>query len=78
MTPFDYRFLRQQVGSQAAAARVLGVSRSTVVRREDGSMPITTEAALALIALSDHWPSVPAMARPPAKTRAIRRMTNDE
>lgn len=70
MTPINYRDLRQQVGTQAAAARVLGVSRSTVVRREDGSIPITTEAALALIALSEHWPSVPMMARPPAKSRA--------
>ena len=63
MTPTEYRTHREQIGTQAAAARVLGVARSTVIRREDGSMPITTEAALAITALAQQWPSVPRMAK---------------
>lgn len=63
MTPTEYRTHRETIGTQAAAARNLGVARSTVIRREDGSMPITTEAALAIVALAQHWPSVPQIAK---------------
>ena len=72
MTPTEYRTHRETIGTQAAAARNLGVARSTVIRREDGSMPITTEAALAVMALALHWPSVPQIAKgkAPAKARA--------
>lgn len=70
MTPTEYRTARQGIGTQAAAARVLGVARSTVIRREDGSMPITTEASLAIIALAQHWPTVPLTARAKPKGRS--------
>lgn len=47
----EYRALRQSVGSQAAVARMLNVTISTISRRERGLQAVTREAWLALEAL---------------------------
>jgi DNA-binding XRE family transcriptional regulator len=47
----DYKANRKRLGTQAKVAAQLGVARSTVARREVGKMPITTEAALAILML---------------------------
>lgn len=53
MTGEEYRdFRRRELGlTQAEAARLLGVDRLTVLRREGGKTPVTREAELALRAL---------------------------
>jgi DNA-binding XRE family transcriptional regulator len=51
-TPHQYRKLRIRFGSQVAAAKVLGLDRGTLIRREQGRLPITPEAALAIAALA--------------------------
>lgn len=51
MSPNEYKSIRQRLGTQAEVAARLGVARSTVAHREGGGMPITTEAALAIVAL---------------------------
>jgi len=52
MDPAEYKTIRQHFGTQAEVARRLGVARSTVAHRESGRMAITTEAALAISALT--------------------------
>ncbi len=62
MSPADYRATRERLGlTQAELADRLGVSRGTVNRREAGDpkTPITSEAALALDALSSAPPKKP-------------------
>ncbi len=52
MSPYDYRHRRVLLGySQSSLAGTLGLSRETVSRRESGSLPITQEAALAILAI---------------------------
>lgn len=51
MSPNEYKSIRQRLGTQAEVAARLGVARATVAHREGGGMPITTEAALAIVAL---------------------------
>lgn len=52
MTPEEYRYHRDRLGlSQEALARRLGISTSTVQKREAGSSPIDYEAAVAISSL---------------------------
>lgn len=51
MTGTEYKRRREKLGTQQDVSDRLGVSRVTVARRETGKMPITTEAALALVSL---------------------------
>jgi len=44
----SYKAARQAIGTQTAVAKLLGVARSTVARREAGTMPVTREAMLAM------------------------------
>lgn len=52
MTKEQYRRTRQLVGTQKEVADLLGVSRTTVVKRESGAWGISVEAGLALLAVS--------------------------
>ena len=47
----DYRTERERRGTQAGVAALLGVDPQTISRRERGEIPITHEAALALLSL---------------------------
>jgi DNA-binding XRE family transcriptional regulator len=51
MTATEYRAAREIRGSQVAVAAKLGVDRNTITRREMGSVPVTQEAALALLSI---------------------------
>lgn len=51
MTPAEYKSARQLRGTQQGVADALGVSISTVQRREAGDWQITKEAALAILSL---------------------------
>jgi transcriptional regulator with XRE-family HTH domain len=51
MNAADYKAARELRGSQVAVAAKLGVAQNTVSRREIGEIPITQEAAIALLAL---------------------------
>ncbi len=48
MTAAEYKRLRVSIGSQPAVAARLGVSETTISRRERGKLPITKEAADAM------------------------------
>lgn len=51
MTPARYKKLRREfLGNQAEASEILGASRETIGRRENGKQEITREAALAILA----------------------------
>lgn len=52
MSPEAYKEIRESLGTQAGVARMLGVARETIARRETGKDRITREAALALEALA--------------------------
>lgn len=52
MKPAAYASARKALGlSQEKLAALLGVHRITIVRRESGALPITTEAKLAIQSL---------------------------
>lgn len=52
MTGSEYKALREKLGlTQVELARVLGVSRMTIYKRENGKV-ITKEAALAIASLA--------------------------
>lgn len=51
MTPTEYKTERQKRGSQKSVAAQLGVSRSSIARRESGQQPINQETALAMLAI---------------------------
>jgi hypothetical protein len=53
MTPAEYAAERRKRGTQAEVAGMLGIHRVSLARREIGApdCPITTEAALAILAL---------------------------
>jgi DNA-binding XRE family transcriptional regulator len=51
MTAAEYKAIREAIGTPTEVARLLGVSRMTIHNRENGK-PITEEAALAIVALS--------------------------
>lgn len=52
-TPEAYQAARKERGTQAEVAAALGINRTTLALRESGDAryPISTEAALALMAL---------------------------
>lgn len=52
MTPLEYKKLRESRGTQAEAARILGVNRVTIAKRENGAMKLTWEACLAMKAIA--------------------------
>ena len=53
MTAAEYKRRRAALGhTQATLAKVLGLARGTIARRETGALPITPESALALQALT--------------------------
>lgn len=52
MTPPEYKNLRESLGLQAEVARILGVNRVTIAKRESGAMKLTREACLAMQAIS--------------------------
>ncbi len=51
MQPEQYKATRERLGTQAEVARLLGVNRVTVAKRENGTMTITNEAVLAIQSL---------------------------
>lgn len=51
MTAAEYKATRERLGTQADVARLLGVNRVTVAKRENGTMTITNEAVLAIQSL---------------------------
>ena len=51
MTAAEYKATRERIGTQAEVAAMLGVHRVTVAKRENGTMTITNEAALAIQSL---------------------------
>lgn len=51
MTPAEYKMARALRGLQVAIAAKLGVRQATISDRETGAIPVTQEAALALLAL---------------------------
>lgn len=51
MSPTEYKVIRELLGTQVEVAALLGVNRVTVAKRENGTMTITNEAALAIQAL---------------------------
>ena len=51
MQPEQYKATRERLGTQAEVARLLGVNRVTVAKRENGTMTITSEAVLAIQSL---------------------------
>jgi hypothetical protein len=57
MTPSDYATQRALRGSRASVAGLLGVSRTTLFRRETGLIAITREAWIALNALPKRAPT---------------------
>jgi transcriptional regulator with XRE-family HTH domain len=48
MSPKAYKELRESLGSQAYLADILGVAISTIERRENGKVPISHEASMAI------------------------------
>jgi plasmid maintenance system antidote protein VapI len=65
MTPTQYKTERTKRGTQQAVADLLGVHQVTIARRETGALPITQEAAIALLAI----PTIPRTQ--PHKTRRL-------
>jgi transcriptional regulator with XRE-family HTH domain len=51
VSPDQYRIERERRGTQASVAALLRVDPQTISRRERGEIPITHEAALALLSL---------------------------
>ena len=51
MTHEDYKEARRERGTQAEVAKSLGISRSTLLRRENGELPISREASVAMLTL---------------------------
>ncbi len=49
----SYRKIRKAIGTQQTVADRLGIDRVTVARRETGALPITREAALAILSLNE-------------------------
>ena len=52
MNAKTYRKNREQLGTQSEVARLLGVTRETINRRESGQNVITKEAGIAIAALN--------------------------
>lgn len=52
MTAAEYKATREHLGTQAEVARILGVNRVTIAKRESGAMKLTWEACLAMGAIA--------------------------
>ena len=48
MTKEKYAEMRKQMGTQEEAAEVLGVTRTTIAKRESGAWGISVEAGMAM------------------------------
>lgn len=64
LTPEKYEAMRKRLDTRRAVARALGVSHSTMWRRERGDSPISREAGLALRFLARHGLPAYLRARP--------------
>ena len=54
MTSQEYRAIRERIGlSRPALARLLGIAPQTILRREFGRAPLTSEMRLALEHLAE-------------------------
>jgi transcriptional regulator with XRE-family HTH domain len=53
MTPLEYQHARRLRGTQEEVARLLGTTKTTIWRRENGRVPITRQSWLALLALPE-------------------------
>jgi DNA-binding XRE family transcriptional regulator len=51
VTAAAYKSARERLGTQAEVAARLGLHRVTIAKREAGTIPITTEAAIAIRAI---------------------------
>ena len=51
MTNIEYRTIRESLGTQDEVADRLGISRSTLLRRESDAGNVTMEAELAIVRL---------------------------
>lgn len=51
MSPAEYKTEREKRGTQEEVAALLGVSRTTIARRETDALPISVEAERALLSL---------------------------
>jgi DNA-binding XRE family transcriptional regulator len=53
MTPTAYKAARKRLGTQTEVAKLLGIHRVTLAKREAGAhgWPITREARIAMLAL---------------------------
>lgn len=51
MKPSEYKAARERIGTQAMVAARLGLHRVTIAKREAGTIPVTTEAAIAIRAI---------------------------
>jgi DNA-binding XRE family transcriptional regulator len=49
---YAYKAARERIGTQAEVARLLGVNRVTIAKRESGAMKLTWEASLAMRAIA--------------------------
>lgn len=56
MTAAAYKAKRLQRGTQQDVAKLLGVTRVSIARRETGARPVTLEAWLALLSLPTNKP----------------------
>ncbi len=54
MNGAEYKTARQHLGTQAEVAARLGLHRVTIAKREAGTIPVTTEAAIAIRAIPKH------------------------
>lgn len=62
MSPDQYQTERARRGTQSSVAALLGVDPQTISRRERGEIPITREAALALMSLRPRRGKAPKVA----------------
>lgn len=72
MKPLAYKVYREKLGTQAAVANALGVTRETISRRENGVDPISVESELAIRFLC-HAASLSALGVPTVP--AVRRVS---
>jgi len=52
MTPSAYQSFRRKIGSQAKVAKLLGISRFTIIRREGGKTTFSKADAMAIKSLA--------------------------
>lgn len=53
MSPCQYRREREKRGTPTEVSKLLNISHSTIMRRENGAIAITEEARLALLAIPE-------------------------